>query len=73
MESGRFPSPDRPLGGGSQLLGAILAACTLGIPIAVVLAFSSPPSSLLDESTSTRVEVTTTSNLEAWGISPKTK
>ncbi|NJN60276.1 MAG: hypothetical protein HC795_00925 [Coleofasciculaceae cyanobacterium RL_1_1] len=43
MESGRHPSPEDPLGGGSQILGAILAACTVGIPLIAVLSFSTPP------------------------------
>jgi hypothetical protein len=43
MESGRHPSPEDPLAGGSQILGAILAACTVGIPLLAVLSFSTPP------------------------------
>jgi hypothetical protein len=43
MESGRHPSPEDPLSGGSQILGVILAACTLGIPLMAVLSFSTPP------------------------------
>ncbi|TAF52846.1 MAG: hypothetical protein EAZ61_07465 [Oscillatoriales cyanobacterium] len=42
MESGRHSSSEDPLSGGSQILGAILAACTLGIPLIAVLSFSTP-------------------------------
>ena len=72
MESGRYPSPEDPLGGGSQVLGAIMAIVTVAIPLIAVLSFSTPPrspnlrvTSPLTINAITQDEVSTTRTIES--------